>query len=135
MDAITSRNTLAFVCLIVSIVMLLLCLAAQGATRDPMFSLPSGTLSRPTQVAISIPTEGVTYVTTDGTTPSGASPAYSKPLLVSWSQTIKAISIVNSVSSNVVTRSFVLDADKFPAPSAGGTTAPKINLQLPTTGQ
>lgn len=116
-------------------ILLLICLAAQAATRDPVFSLPSSTLSKPAQVAISIPFNGETRYTIDGTTPSGSSPLYTKPFLVSWTQTVKAISIVSAVSSNVVSKTYTLDSAKFPAPSAGGTTAPVINLQLPTTGQ
>lgn len=108
---------------------------AQAATRDPVFSLAGQTFSAPRFVAVSIPYNGITKITRDGTTPSSMNGVtVTGPILISWSQTIKAISIVNSVSSNVVSQTYVLDAEKF-RPPGSGTTAPVINLQLPTTGQ
>lgn len=115
--------------------LLLICIAAQAATRDPLFSMGSSTLNSPRQIAISIPYNGETRFTTDGTTPTGSSTLYTKPIQVSWTQTVKAISIVSAVSSNVVSKTYTLDSQKFPAPSAGGTTAPVINLQRPVIGQ
>lgn len=131
----TAKNSFAFVLLIISMVMLLFCLAAQAATRDPVFSIDSATLDSPRQVGISVPYNGETRFTTDGTTPNGSSTLYTKPILVSWTQTIKAISIVSAVSSNVVSKTYTLSSTKFPSQSSGGTTAPVINLQQPVIGQ
>lgn len=130
-----SLEQILWLFVVIGATLLLVCLAAQAATRDPVFSLPSSTLSKPAQVAISIPFNGETRYTTDGTTPNGSSTLYTKPIFVSWTQTVKAISIVSAVSSNVVSKTYTLDSQKFPAPSTGGTIAPVINLQLPTTGQ
>lgn len=109
---------------------------AGAATRDPVFSVLSGTtFTAPRQVAVSVPYNGETRLTRDGSTPTSSSPLYSGPLTIRWSETIKAISIVGGVSSNVVSASYTLDAIKYPAPAAGGTVAPVINLQTPTTAQ
>lgn len=109
---------------------------ALAATRDPVFSISSGTtFTSPRQIALSVPFNGETRYTTDGTTPTSSSPLYNSPILIKWTQSVKAISIVNSVSSNVVTATFTLDAAKYPAPAAGGTTAPIINIQQPTPAQ
>lgn len=125
-----------FISLIFGFLLVISCLCASAATRDPVFSVPSGTtFSAPHQVAISVPFNGEVRYTRDGTTPSGGSTLYTGPLTIRWTETVKAIAIVNSVSSNVVTASYTLSSTKFPAPSAGGTTAPVINVQLPTTGQ
>lgn len=132
---VTLVEKLLILMMIEAVVFLLICLAASAATRDPVFSITTSSLAAPRQLAVSIPYNGVTRITTDGSTPNGSSPLYTKPILISHTQTVKAISIVSAVSSNVISHTFTLDAEKFPAPSAGGTTAPAINLQLPTTGQ
>lgn len=116
--------------------MSLLLPTAEAATRDPVFSVASGTtFAAPRQVAISVPYNGETRLTRDGSTPTASSPLYTGPLFVKWTETIKTISIVGGVSSNVVTAVYTLDAIKYPAPSAGGTTAPVINLQSPPSAQ
>lgn len=121
---------------IVLIALVSLLLPAGAATRDPVFSVPSGAaFTSPRQVALSVPYNGETRFTRDGTTPTASSPLYNSPVTISWSQTLKAISIVGGVSSNVVTASYTLDPIKFPSPATGGTTAPLINLQLPTNAQ
>ena len=111
-------------------------LGANSATRDPVFSVTSGTtFSAPSYVAISVPFDGEVRYTRDGSAPSGTSTLYTGPLLIRWSEQIRAIAIVNSVSSNIVSATFNLDSTKYPNPSTGGTTAPVINLQYPTTAQ
>ncbi|MFN8654765.1 MAG: chitobiase/beta-hexosaminidase C-terminal domain-containing protein [Candidatus Obscuribacterales bacterium] len=109
---------------------------ALAAIRDPVFSIPDGTvLSSPRQLAISVPFDGEVRFTRDGTTPGPASTLYSGPLLIRWSETIRAVAIVGSSSSNVVSASYTLSSTKFPPPSSGGTTPPVINLQSPTPAQ
>lgn len=112
------------------------CAAACAVTRDPVFSVASGSsFAAPRQVAIAVPYNGEIRYTRDGTTPTSSSSLYTAPLVVRWTETIRAIAIVGGVSSNVVTATYSLDAIKYPAPAAGGTTAPVINLQLPATSQ
>lgn len=127
---------LLWVAHLVGATLLLICLAAQAAPRNPIFSVPSGTtFSSPHQVAIAIPFDGEIRYTRDGSSPTISSLLYQGPLLVCWSETIKAIAVVGVSSSSVVTASYTLDSQKFPAPSAGGTTAPVITLQRPVIGQ
>lgn len=128
----------AAIAFIISILLLMLCLVANAAPRNPVFSVASGTtFSAPHQLAISVPFDGEIRFERGASpsNPTTSSPLYTGPLTVRWSETIKAIAVVGGSSSNVVTASYTLDANKYPAPSAGGTTAPVINLQLPTTGQ
>lgn len=99
----------------------------------PIISVPSGTLSQPTQVVISTPPGVITYMTNDGSTPTTSSPVYSgSPILINYSQTLKAMAVKNNIQSTVTTTSYMLDSSQFPAPSPIDMTAPTINLQLPT---
>jgi hypothetical protein len=103
----------------------------------PIISVAGGTLSRPTQVAIASQPGASTYFTTDGSTPSSSTGQLycGCPLTVNFSQTIKAISILNGVSSSVASATYTLDSSQWPAPSPTDTTAPTINLQLPVASQ
>jgi hypothetical protein len=98
----------------------------------PIISIASGSLTGPTDVAIAQIGDGVTYITTDGTTPNTSSAVYSKPLNVYYSQTVKAISVKDGVSSSVATATYTLDSTLWPAPSGSDTTPLEIHLQLPT---
>jgi hypothetical protein len=98
----------------------------------PLMSVAGGTLLQPTQLAISTEPDSLTFVTTDGTTPTSASTPYSGgPLQIDYSQTVKAITIKNGVSSSVATATYTLDATQFPAPSPSDVTTPTINVVLP----
>lgn len=99
--------------------------------NTPTISVAGGTLSGPTQVAISSQPGTVTFVTTDGSTPTTTSPVYSGPLNVYYSQTVKAMSVLDGVPSSVATATYTLDSSQWPAPNPGDTTPPTINLQLP----
>jgi hypothetical protein len=102
----------------------------------PIISVAGGTLLQPTQIALSIEPGAMTYVTTDGTTPSSASTPYSGgPLQINYSQTIKAIAIKNGVSSSVATATYTIDSTQFPAPSPSDMTAPSITVDLPEPSQ
>jgi len=101
--------------------------------RNPVISVPGGTLLVPTQVMISSDTGTATYITTDGTQPSNSSTPYcGGPINIASSQTLKAISYRSGVASGVTSATYTLSSTQFPAPSSSDVTAPTINLQLPT---
>lgn len=98
----------------------------------PLLSLQGGKLSQPALLAICGSDGGVVRLTRDGSPPSAESELYSGPIKISYSQTINAINIVDGVSSDIVSASFLLDPAAFPAPDAGDTTAPATILTLPS---
>lgn len=59
-----------------------------------------------TDVVISAQIGATIHYTTDGSTPTTASPVYSEPIHLTAGATIKAIAVVNGVSSGVVTKVF-----------------------------
>lgn len=106
------------------------------APISPVINLPSGTLSGPSQVTLSTDTNAATYITRDGSTPTSSSEPYDGgPITINYTQTIKAVSIKNGISSSVVSSSYTLDASQWPAPSPSDMTAPTINLELPVQTQ
>jgi hypothetical protein len=98
----------------------------------PIISVPSGTLSGPTQVAIATPADCICRYTTDGSTPSSSSPLYQGPINVYYSQTIKAIAIKNGLSSSVSSATYTLDSTQWPAPNPSDTTPLQVNVQAPS---
>jgi hypothetical protein len=73
----------------------------QAAT--PTFNPPGGSYILPQQVAISDSSPGVTiYYTTDGSTPTTSSQAYTGPILVLMTTTIKAIAVAPGWSPSLV---------------------------------
>lgn len=71
-----------------------------------------------TQVAISIPTRATVYYTTDGSTPTSDSTAYTEPFTVNATTTVKAISLKDGVYSEVASKTLT----KLAAPTISGTT-------------
>ena len=70
-----------------------------------------------TEVTIQGPQGAAVYYTTDGSTPTSESMDYSEPIVLTESTTIKAIAILNGVSSAVTTRAF----SKSSGGSGGGS--------------
>ena len=70
-----------------------------------------------TEVTIQGPQGAAVYYTTDGSTPTSESMDYSEPILLTESTTVKAIAILNGVSSAVTTRAF----SKSSGGSGGGS--------------
>ena len=105
-------------------------IALANSTPAPNFSVAAGTLTAPTQLAIEAPAAATIFVTTDGTTPTTSSPVYSSPLNISFSQTVKAIAVINGVSSSVTSAAYTLDSTQWPAPASTSTPL-QLNLQLP----
>lgn len=108
----------------------------EQAPLAPVISVPGGSLPGPTQVVVSSQPGSTTYVTTDGSTPTTSSPVYTGcPVSISYSQTLKAITVKNGFQSSVTTAAYTLDSSQWPAPNPGDATAPKTNLELPTPTQ
>jgi Concanavalin A-like lectin/glucanases superfamily/Chitobiase/beta-hexosaminidase C-terminal domain len=105
---------------------------ASAAATPPIFSLPTSTLAAPNQIAISGPPGSSIMYSVDGTTPSLT---YSGPIQINYTQTVKALSVVNGLSSSIATVTLTLDSAKFPVPSSADTRPLTINLQLPATAQ
>ena len=100
-------------------------------TPAPILSAAAGTLTAPTQVAIYALPAATVHITTNGTTPTTSSPVYQGPLNVAYTQTIKALAVINGVSSTVTSATYTLNSTQWPAP--GTTTTPlQLNLQLPS---
>jgi len=99
--------------------------------QAPIISVATGTLSGPTQVAISVPPDCVCNYTLDGTTPTSTSPSYQEPINVFYSQTLNAIAFKNGFSSSVSSATYTLDSTQWPAPNPSDTTPLQINVQSP----
>ena len=88
----------------------------QIAASAPTFSPGAGTYSSPQSVAINDPIGGATiHYTSDGTTPTAASPVYSAPIRVSANGTLKAIAVASGYTVSAV-----------------GSAAYKIEAAVPT---
>jgi hypothetical protein len=99
----------------------------------PIISVPTSSLLLPTQVTIAAETGAMTTYTTDGSTPTVSSTAYlGCPISINYSQTLKAASFKNGVTSAVSTATYTLDSTLWPAPSPSDLSTPSLTLQLPT---
>jgi hypothetical protein len=101
-------------------------------TPPPVLSVSTGSFDGPTQVAIAADADSEIRVTTDGSTPTGASPLYSVPINCFFTRTVKANAVRNGISSSVVSATVTLNSTKWPAPDAGDSRPLNLNLQLPT---
>ena len=105
--------------------------APPQAVTAPVFNIAAGTLAGPSQVALAASVGAEIHATTDGSTPTSASPLITAPIQVNYTQTIKAISVLNGVSSSVASATYTLNSTQWPAPDPTDTTPLKFNLQLP----
>jgi hypothetical protein len=89
----------------------------------PTFSVPAGTYSQPRSVALGDTTSGATiYYTTDGSTPTTSSAAYTGPIAVTQTTTIKAMAAnPGMANSTVATATYTLQAATPTFSPAGGS--------------
>lgn len=75
----------------------------------PTFSPEAGSYNTPQTVTITTATSGATiYYTTDGSTPSSSSTLYTSAITITATTTIRAIAILNGISSDVATATFTI---------------------------
>ncbi|RTL42341.1 MAG: hypothetical protein EKK48_10125 [Candidatus Melainabacteria bacterium] len=96
----------------------------------PVFSIGTSTLTAPATVAIEGPSDSIFFITQDGSTPTTSSPVYSGPVLIKFTQTLKAIAVNKGVQSAVTSATYTLDSTNYPAPGATSTPL-QLDLQLP----
>ena len=76
---------------------------AYGGTMPPKFSVKSGTYNAPTTVKLTTRSRGATiYYTTDGWTPTPASPRYRGPITIDSTTTLQAIAVAPSCFPSAV---------------------------------
>lgn len=103
------------------------------APPAPTFSLAAGSLSGPSSVVMTSRTGSAIYYTTDGSTPTTSSSAYSGPVKVNYSQTVKAIAAQNGLTSGVTSAAYTLDSSRWPGPNASDSKQLNIYMQLPVS--
>ncbi len=85
-----------------------------GAPAAPSFSVPAGSYAAPLSLSLSSSSGATIRYTLDGSTPGAGSTAYTGPLTLNASATVKAIALLNGLSSAVSSASYTLG-------SSGGT--------------
>ncbi len=109
-------------------------------TQQPQFSVAAGTYSTTQTVTLSDTTPGAKiYFTTDGGTPTAASQAYTSPVSVSASGTIKAIALApNYTVSPVATAAYTIQpyaaAPTFSIAAGIYSTSQVVGLSTSTPG-
>ena len=104
----------------------------------PTFSPAAGVYSGPQSVSISDATSGATiYYTTDGSTPTTASPVYGGPITVTQTTTVKAMAAAVGMANSAVASATYTIRVATPALSPGGgtyTSAVTVTLSDSTAG-
>lgn len=85
---------------------------SEQATASPTFSPAGGSFANALAVVITSATSGASiYYTTDGSTPTTTSSHYTVAIVVSASETIKAIAVKNGVTSPVASARYAINAN------------------------
>ncbi len=93
---------------------------ASQTTATPVFSVAAGTYATPQSVTITDTTPGATiYYTTDASTPSVASTAYTGPITVSSAETISAIAVAANYNDSAVAKAAYVIVPNSPTPTLG----------------
>lgn len=83
--------------------------AVPGAPETPTVDIPEGLYTSAQDVTLSCATPGATiYYTIDGSRPTKTSLAYSTPIAVSSSVTIRAVAILNDIRSELMRAAYVI---------------------------
>ncbi|HIA52075.1 MAG TPA: hypothetical protein EYN91_08335 [Candidatus Melainabacteria bacterium] len=109
-------------------------LLSTNAVAAPSLSVATSTLTAPAQVAIAGPNGAKIYWTNDGSTPTTSSNLYVGPVNVAWTQTLKAVAVLNGITSSVSSSVLTLDSTKWPSPSASDARTLNLEQQLPNVG-
>ena len=112
-----------------------------GATATPVFSVAAGTYTSAQTVSITDTTAGAAiYYTTNGTTPTTSSTAYSGPITVGTTETLKAVALATNFSlSAVASAAYTINLPAAATPVfsvAAGTyaSAQTVSITDATTG-
>ncbi len=110
-------------------------------TAAPAFSVAAGTYTTIQSVTIGdAMAEATIYYTTDGTTPTTSSTAYSNPIIVSSTDTIEAIAVASGYSSSAVaTAAYTINlpptaAPAFSVPAGTYTSVQTVTISDATAG-
>jgi sugar lactone lactonase YvrE len=91
---------------------------ASQTAATPVFSVAAGAYATPQSVTITDTTAGATiYYTTDGSTPSLASTAYTGPISVSSAETISAIAVAANYNDSAVAKAAYVITPTSPTPT------------------
>jgi hypothetical protein len=90
---------------------------ADGEPAAPTASVPEGNYTSIQTVGLSAPAEpGIqVFYTLDGSEPNTASTAYTGPIKISSSLTLKAITVLSDKQSDVLTQTYILERNGAPA--------------------
>lgn len=110
-------------------------------TEKPAASSSGGTYTSIQSVSLSTLTQGAAiYYTTDGTTPTSSSLAYSGPITIQTSQTLKAVAMASGYTdSEVMSESYLINLPRVATPifnPGGGSyaTSQQVTLSSETAG-
>ena len=89
-----------------------------ATVRKPYFTPTGGIFAEALTVTIVSPTDGTTvYYTSDGTTPTTKSTAYTAPITIEETTTLKAIAAKDDAVSHVAVATYVIKGGDDPTPS------------------
>lgn len=82
---------------------------SEGTPEPPIFGLAGGTYTESQMFGITCATAGATiYYTTDGTDPTEASNPFEGQIIITSTTTVKAVAILNGVSSTITEATYVI---------------------------
>ena len=111
-------------------------IASAAAMPSPLFSVAAGAYASTQVVSITCAkTSAYIYYTLDGSTPAAASALYIAPISVSSSCTLKAIAILDNISSPITAASYTISSN-VPDPRIipnGGVATNSLGIQITCT--